>query len=59
MGGGFAHVTDDYPARVEQAARAASVNAYARELRVVRVGLGDEAPLVGAAAQLLRPDLLE
>ncbi|WP_125107206.1 ROK family protein [Gulosibacter massiliensis] len=58
MGGGFAHVTEDYPARVERAAHTASVNEFGRALRVVRVGLGDEAPLVGAAAQLLHPELL-
>lgn len=58
MGGGFSHVTADYPERVEHAAHAASVNEFGRALRVVRVGLGDEAPLVGAAAQLLHPELL-
>lgn len=58
MGGGFSYVTDDYPERVEQIARDHSVNAYGRELRVVRAGLGKDAPLVGAAAQILRADLL-
>lgn len=58
MGGGFSHVTEDYPERVERAAHASSVNEFGRALRVVRVGLGDEAPLVGAAAQLLHPELL-
>ena len=58
MGGGFSYVTDDYPDRVEQIARAHSVNAYGRELCVVRAGLGKDAPLVGAAAQILRADLL-
>lgn len=58
MGGGFAHVADDYPERVERAARACSVNDYARSLRVVRAQLGRDAPLTGAAAQVLRSDLL-
>lgn len=58
MGGGFSYVTDDYPSQVERIAREHSVNAYGRELRVVRAGLGKDAPLVGAAAQVLRADLL-
>lgn len=58
MGGGFSFVTDDYPARVEAVARATSVNAYARQLRVVRAELSNDAPLIGAAAQVFRPELL-
>ncbi|WP_293694513.1 ROK family protein [uncultured Agrococcus sp.] len=58
MGGGFSHVTADYAERVQAAARLHSVNAYARELRVVRAQLGRDAPLIGAAALVLRPDLL-
>ncbi|GAB3058533.1 ROK family protein [Sediminivirga luteola] len=58
MGGGFSFVTEDYPAMVERAAHAHSVNAYARKLRVTRAALGGDAPLVGAAAQVLREDLL-
>lgn len=58
MGGGFSYVTDDYPDRVQRVVTENSVNAYGRELRVVRAGLGKDAPLVGAAAQILRADLL-
>ncbi len=58
IGGGFSFVADDYAERVEAAARAASVNAYAARLRVVRAGLGGDAPLIGAAALVHRADLL-
>lgn len=58
MGGGFSFVTDDYPALVELAAHDHSVNAYARRMRVARAELAKDAPLIGAAAQVLRPDLL-
>ncbi|HIY67708.1 MAG TPA: ROK family protein, partial [Candidatus Agrococcus pullicola] len=58
MGGGFSHVTADYAERVQATARLHSVNAYARELRVARAQLGRDAPLIGAAALALRPDLL-
>ena len=58
MGGGFSFVTDDYPAKIEAAVRAAAVNAYAARLPVVRAALGGDAPLVGAAALVHRADLL-
>lgn len=58
VGGGFSFVADDYPEQIEAAARAASVNAYARRIRVVRAGLGADAPLIGAAALVHRRDLL-
>ena len=38
--------------------RAAAVNGYAARLRVVRAGLGGDAPLIGAAALVHRRDLL-
>ncbi|MFT4137145.1 ROK family protein [Microbacterium sp.] len=58
VGGGFSFVADDYAQRVEDAAHAHSVNAFARRLRVVRARLGGDAPLVGAAALVHRADLL-
>lgn len=58
VGGGFSFVADDYAARIQAAARAASVNAYAAELRVVRAGLGGDAPLIGAGALIHRADML-
>ncbi|HAQ9631337.1 TPA: ROK family protein, partial [Enterococcus faecium] len=36
----------------------APVNEYARRVRVVRSGLSDESPLVGAAALVWRAELL-
>ena len=36
----------------------AAVNGYAARLRVVRAGLGGDAPLIGAAALVHRRDLL-
>lgn len=58
IGGGFADVADDYPELVAAAVRANAVNAYAADLRVVRAELGSDAPLVGAAALVHRPELL-
>lgn len=58
VGGGFSFVADDYADQIQAAARAASVNAYAARLRVVRAGLGGDAPLIGAAALVHRRDLL-
>lgn len=58
VGGGFSFVADDYAELVEAAAHAASVNDYAARLRVVRAGLGGDAPLIGAAALVHRADLL-
>ncbi len=58
VGGGFSFVADDFTEQIESAVRAASVNAYAGRLRVVRAGLGGDAPLIGAAALVHRRDLL-
>lgn len=58
VGGGFSFVADDFTEQIEAAVRAASVNAYAARLRVVRAALGGDAPLIGAAALVHRPDLL-
>lgn len=58
VGGGFSFVAEDFPERIEAAVRASSVNAYAARLRVVRAGLGGDAPLIGAAALVHRRDLL-
>lgn len=58
VGGGFSFVADDFPAQIQAAARAAAVNPYAADLRVVRAALGGDAPLIGAAALVHRRDLL-
>lgn len=58
IGGGFAAVADDYPALVASAVRENAMNAYAADMRVVRAELGGDAPLIGAAALVHRPDLL-
>ncbi|WP_299090725.1 ROK family protein [uncultured Microbacterium sp.] len=58
VGGGFSFVADDFTEQIEAAVRVSSVNAYAARLRVVRAGLGGDAPLIGAAALVHRRDLL-
>ncbi|MBS0023789.1 ROK family protein [Microbacterium paraoxydans] len=54
IGGGFSRVSDDYVDLVQQALTAHAVHPYSRRTRVVRSGLGDEGPLIGAAALVLR-----
>ncbi|MFS0853744.1 ROK family protein [Microbacterium sp. 179-I 3D4 NHS] len=54
IGGGFSRVSDDYIELVQQALTASAVHEYSRRARVVRSGLGDEGPLIGAAALVLR-----
>lgn len=54
IGGGFSRVSDDYIDLVQQALTASAVHEYSRRTRVVRSGLGDEGPLIGAAALVLR-----
>ncbi|MBO3662539.1 ROK family protein [Microbacterium stercoris] len=54
ISGGFSRVADDYVELVSAALRDAAVLPYARATRVVRSALGDEGPLVGAAALVLR-----
>ncbi|QKJ20389.1 ROK family protein [Microbacterium hominis] len=49
IGGGFSFAAPDYVELVEAAARAAAVLPGGRHVRAVRAGLGNEAPLVGAA----------
>ena len=58
IGGGFSRVSDDYLDLVRQSVDEAPVNDYARRVRVVRSGLSDESPLVGAAALVWQADLL-
>ncbi|RKS93028.1 glucokinase [Microbacterium sp. AG790] len=58
VGGGFSFVADDYPDRIERVVRDSAVNAYAGRLKVVRAGLGGDAPLIGAGALVHRADLL-
>lgn len=54
IGGGFSRVSDDYIDLVQQALTASAVHSYSQATRVVRSGLGDEGPLIGAAALVLR-----
>lgn len=54
IGGGFSRVSADYVDLVQQALTASAVHEYSRRTRVVRSGLGDEGPLIGAAALVLR-----
>jgi len=54
VGGGFARVSSDYVELVAAAAAASAALAYSRATRIVRTGLGDEGPLIGAAAIVLR-----
>lgn len=54
IGGGFSRVSDDYIALVQEALTATAAHDYSRRTRVVRSGLGDEGPLIGAAALVLR-----
>jgi len=54
IGGGFSRVSEDYIELVGAALRVSAVLAYARAARVVRSGLGDGGPLIGAAALVLR-----
>lgn len=54
IGGGFSRVSPDYIDLVQQALVETAVHDYSRRTRVVRSGLGDEGPLIGAAALVLR-----
>ena len=54
IGGGFSKVSPDYIDLVQQALTASAAHEYSRRTRVVRSGLGDEGPLIGAAAFVLR-----
>jgi glucokinase len=54
ISGGFSRVSADYVDLVAAALREAAALPYARATRVVRSALGDEGPLVGAAALVLR-----
>ncbi|QYM64119.1 ROK family protein [Microbacterium sp. Se5.02b] len=54
IGGGFSRVSPDYIDLVQEALTASAVHEYSRRTRVVRSGLADEGPLIGAAALVLR-----
>jgi glucokinase len=54
IGGGFSRVRADYVDIVRLAARGDAILPYARRVRVTPSGLGDEGPLLGAAALALR-----
>lgn len=54
IGGGFSRVAPDYVELVHRALVASTVHDYSRATRVVRSGLGDDGPLIGAAALVLR-----
>lgn len=54
IGGGFSRVSEDYIELVQQALTGSAAHDYSRRTRVLRSGLGDEGPLIGAAAFVLR-----
>lgn len=54
IGGGFSRVSPDYVELVAAAAAASAALPYSQATRIVRSGLGDEGPLIGAAALVLR-----
>lgn len=54
IGGGFSRVSDDYIDLVQAALTESAQHDYSRRTRVVRSGLGDEGPLIGAAALVLQ-----
>ncbi|MFT4157359.1 MAG: ROK family protein [Microbacterium sp.] len=54
IGGGFSRVSDDYIDLVQEALTESAAHEYSRRARVVRSALGDEGPLIGAAAFVLR-----
>lgn len=54
IGGGFSRVSDDYIDLVQAALAESAAHGYSRAARVVRSALGDEGPLIGAAAFALR-----
>ena len=56
--GGFSFVSDDYVDQISAVIARDAVNPYAGRMRVVRAGLGPDAPLVGAAALVHRRDLI-
>ena len=58
VGGGFSFVSDDYVDQISAVIARDAVNPYAGRMRVVRAGLGPDAPLVGAAALVHRRDLI-
>lgn len=58
VAGGFADVSPDYLDLVRAGVRNAAVLEYAAGVRVVPSGLSGTGPLAGAAALVLRPDLL-
>ncbi|WP_345375350.1 ROK family protein [Frondihabitans cladoniiphilus] len=58
IGGGFSRVTEDYLDLVRATIAEAAYNSYATRIRVVKSGLSDESPLVGAAALIHQAHLL-
>lgn len=50
IGGGFSRVSPDYVDLVQSALRGRAKLTYAQKTRVVRSGLGEDGPLVGAAS---------
>jgi glucokinase len=55
IGGGFSRVSVDYVELVAAAAAASAALPYSRATRIVRTALGDEGPLIGAAALIVGP----
>ena len=58
VGGGFSRVSPDYLDLVRAVIVEAAYNPYATRIRVVKSGLSDESPLIGAAALIWQASLL-
>ncbi|KQQ25854.1 ROK family protein [Frondihabitans sp. Leaf304] len=58
IGGGFSRVSPDYLDLVRAVIDEAAYNSYATRIRVVKSGLSDESPLIGAAALVHQVHLL-
>nr|WP_228514203.1 ROK family protein [Frondihabitans sp. VKM Ac-2883] len=58
IGGGFSRVSPDYLDLVRAVIDEAAYNSYATRIRVVKSGLSDESPLIGAAALVHQAHLL-
>lgn len=58
VGGGFSRVSADYLDLVRAVIDEAAYNPYATRIRVVKSGLSDESPLIGAAALVHQAHLL-
>lgn len=59
IGGGFVNVSTDYVDLVREAAEQSRVLKYTADIRIVKTELGNQGPLLGAAALVHRSEALE